>query len=102
MASLIEHCALLGDTADAALVGRDGYTTQRCRDDSLILESDWATDDDAVRVIDTMPPREEVADVVRVVVGLRGQVPMTLPLRFDFDTARKPSRAPAASARTSG
>ena len=73
MVSLIDTCALLGDTAGAALVGLDGCTTRRCRGDSLILESDWATDDDAVRVIDTMPPREEVADVVRVVVGSAGR-----------------------------
>src|SRR5439155_1679601 len=42
--------------------------------------------EDAVRVIDCMPPRGEAPDVVRVVRGLEGRVPieMDLLLRFDY------------------
>ena len=39
-----------------------------------------------MRVTDFMPPREEVVDIVRIVEGLRGSVPMRgeLVLRFDY------------------
>ena len=42
--------------------------------------------DGKVRVIDFMPPRDEVADIVRIVVGVRGTVRMRgeLALRFDY------------------
>ena len=41
---------------------------------TLILETEWETEDGAVRVIDFMPPRDEVADIVRIVVGRARQV----------------------------
>jgi GH15 family glucan-1,4-alpha-glucosidase len=61
---------------------------RRYRDDTLILESEWDTPDGSVRVTDTMPPRGEAADVVRVVEGLSGRVPMTMALRLRFDYGR--------------
>ncbi|RKN39300.1 glycoside hydrolase family 15 protein [Streptomyces hoynatensis] len=55
------------------------------RGESLILESEWHTPEGSVRVIDCMPPRGEAADVVRVVEGLSGRVPMRMHLRLRFD-----------------
>jgi len=61
-------------------------TRRRYRDHSLILESEWDTEDGTVRVVDCMPPRGEAADVVRVVEGVSGRVTMRmrLALRFDY------------------
>ncbi|AGL16271.1 glycoside hydrolase family 15 protein [Actinoplanes sp. N902-109] len=63
-------------------------TRRRYRGDTLILETEWETPEGAVRVIDTMPPRGEAADVVRVVEGVRGRVPMRMALRLRFDYGR--------------
>ncbi|WP_306866545.1 glycoside hydrolase family 15 protein [Arthrobacter bambusae] len=61
-------------------------TRRKYRDGTLILETDWETKEGHVRVIDFMPPRDEVADIVRVVEGIRGTVKMRgeLILRFDY------------------
>ena len=61
-------------------------TRRHYRPGTLILETEWETPDGMVRVIDFMPPRDEVADIVRIVVGLRGNVRMRgeLALRFDY------------------
>jgi GH15 family glucan-1,4-alpha-glucosidase len=69
-----------------APAGAGECTSRRYRKHTLILETEWETDDGAVRVIDFMPPRDEVADIVRIVVGLHGQVRMRgeLALRFDY------------------
>ncbi|MGW4115966.1 glycoside hydrolase family 15 protein [Actinosynnema sp. NPDC004786] len=60
-------------------------TRRRYRGDSLVLESEWDTPDGTVRVIDCMPPRGEAADLVRVVEGVSGSVPMRMDLRLRFD-----------------
>ncbi|HYN94697.1 MAG TPA: glycoside hydrolase family 15 protein [Pilimelia sp.] len=60
-------------------------TRRRYRGESLILESEWDTPDGTVRVIDCMPPRDEAPDVVRIVEGVSGRVPMHLQLRLRFD-----------------
>ena len=59
---------------------------RRYRKDTLILETDWETDGGSVRVIDFMPPRGEAPDIVRLVVGLSGEVEMNseLVIRFDY------------------
>ncbi|MGX7823660.1 glycoside hydrolase family 15 protein [Actinokineospora sp. 24-640] len=63
-----------------------GPATRRAyRGDSLVLESEWDTPEGTVRVIDCMPPRGEAADVVRVVEGVSGRVPMRMLLRLRFD-----------------
>jgi GH15 family glucan-1,4-alpha-glucosidase len=63
-------------------------TGRRYRRDTLVLETEFRTDDGAVRVIDFMPPRGEAPDIVRIVEGLRGQVEMRseLIIRFDYGT----------------
>ncbi|WP_432934695.1 glycoside hydrolase family 15 protein [Microbispora sp. CA-135349] len=60
-------------------------TRRRYRGDSLVLETEWETPEGSVRVIDAMPPRGEAADVVRVVEGVSGRVPMRMALRLRFD-----------------
>ncbi len=59
---------------------------RRYRDDTLILETELSCDDGIVRVIDFMPPRGEAPDVVRIVEGVEGTVPvhMRLSIRFDY------------------
>ena len=60
--------------------------TRRYRHDTLILESVYETESGAVRAIEFMPPRGEVPDIVRIVEGLEGEVPMRseLVIRFDY------------------
>lgn len=60
-------------------------TRRRYRPDTLILETEWDTPDGTVRVVDCMPPRADSAELVRVVEGIRGQVPMRMLLRPRFD-----------------
>ncbi|WP_206953220.1 glycoside hydrolase family 15 protein [Trinickia acidisoli] len=60
--------------------------TRRYRDGTLVLETDHETPDGAVTVIDFMPPGNGRSELVRIVVGKRGTVPMrmSLTLRFDY------------------
>lgn len=60
-------------------------TRRRYRRDTLILETEWDTSDGTVRLIDFMPPRGGQADVVRIVEGVSGRVPMRMALRLRFD-----------------
>src|SRR5436190_9383507 len=59
---------------------------RRYRGDTLILETEWETSTGIARVIDFMPPRGTAPDVVRIVEGIRGRVPMRteLVIRFDY------------------
>ncbi|HEY4605558.1 MAG TPA: glycoside hydrolase family 15 protein [Blastococcus sp.] len=61
-------------------------TRRRYRGDTLVLETEWDTDSGSVRVTDFMPPRVETPDLIRVVEGISGRVPMhcELLLRFDY------------------
>jgi GH15 family glucan-1,4-alpha-glucosidase len=61
-------------------------TTRRYRQDTLILESEWTTSTGRVRLIDFMPPRETMPDIVRIVEGLDGTVAMRteLVIRLDY------------------
>jgi GH15 family glucan-1,4-alpha-glucosidase len=62
------------------------HTTRRYRDHTLILETTFEHADGAVRLIDFMPVRGNNSAVVRIVEGLRGELPlrMELALRFDY------------------
>lgn len=63
-----------------------GPATRRAyRDDTLIMDTEWDTAEGSVRVTDFMPPRGEAADVVRIVEGLSGRVPMRMHLVIRFD-----------------
>lgn len=62
-------------------------TSRRCyRDGTLVLETDYETAEGAVTVIDFMPPGNGWSELVRIVIGRRGRVPMhmSLTLRFDY------------------
>ncbi|EST39248.1 glucoamylase [Streptomycetaceae bacterium MP113-05] len=60
-------------------------TRRRYRGDSLVLESEWDTDRGTVRVIDFMPPRGTgTPQLVRIVEGVSGRVPMRSALRMRF------------------
>jgi len=58
---------------------------RRYRGDTLVLETEMDTDEGTVRLIDFMPPRGDAPDVVRIVEGVRGRVPMRMELRLRFD-----------------
>jgi GH15 family glucan-1,4-alpha-glucosidase len=58
---------------------------RRYRDGTLVLETDYESADGAVTLIDCMPPRSREPDLVRVVVGRRGQVRMRMQLIIRFD-----------------
>jgi GH15 family glucan-1,4-alpha-glucosidase len=81
--------ALLGDTENGRwrIAPQDAVRAvrRRYRRDTLVLETDFDTPEGSVRVIDFMPPGTQPPRVVRVVEGLRGQVPMHLDLRLRFD-----------------
>ncbi len=61
-------------------------TRRKYRDGTLVLETEFDTPDGTVRVIDCMPIRDRTIDVVRVVEGVSGAVPMKFELivRFDY------------------
>ena len=86
------------------------------RPGTLVLETVFETDEGEVAVIDFMPPRTEAPELIRVVEGRRGRVPMRMELiiRFDYGVdrplgaaararhlGRRRARPPAASARMS-
>ena len=71
-----------------APVSSGGAATRRYRHDTLVLESVFETDDGAVRAIDFMPPRGNAPDIVRIVEGLSGTVPMRFELVIRFDHGR--------------
>jgi GH15 family glucan-1,4-alpha-glucosidase len=81
--------ALLGDQENGhwtiAPVAGGVCTRRRYREDTLILETEWETPEGTVRVIDLMPPRDDAVDIVRVVEGISGRVPMRSVMRLRFD-----------------
>ena len=94
-------CAPRFDSAAcfAALLGdhRNGYWSitpaaggraarRRYIDGTLVLETEFDTAEGSVRITDCMPVRDRTVDIVRVVEGLSGRVPMevSLVVRFDY------------------
>lgn len=69
-----------------APAGGGECTRRHYRRGTLILETEWETPTGKARIIDFMTPRDGVADIVRIVVGVRGTVRMRgeLALRFDY------------------
>jgi GH15 family glucan-1,4-alpha-glucosidase len=87
--------ALLGDGRHGrwlvAPAGEVRSSSRRYRPGTLVLETDFETEDGAVRMIDFMPPRGQGPPrLIRIVEGLRGQVPirMQLSLRPDYGSIR--------------
>jgi len=58
------------------------------RPDTLILETEFETEEGAVRIIDCMPVWEERTEIVRIVECVRGSMPMRMELimRFCYGT----------------
>ena len=81
--------ALLGDASNGrwllAPACRIERVERRYRDRSLVQELDFHTEHGAVRVTDFMPPRGTDPDLVRIVEGLEGSVPMRMELVIRFD-----------------
>jgi GH15 family glucan-1,4-alpha-glucosidase len=59
--------------------------TREYHGDTLVLETTFHTDDGVVRVVDFMPIRHRSVEVVRIVEGVSGRVPMHVDLRIRFD-----------------
>ena len=82
-------CALLGDERNGywriAPEERPAQSRRRYRGDTLVLETEFETASGAVRLTDFMPRRGQHSSLVRIVEGVRGQVPMRLDLRLRFD-----------------
>jgi GH15 family glucan-1,4-alpha-glucosidase len=104
------------DACFSALVGYDEHgrwalrptvatreIRQRYRDDTLLLETEIVCDGGAVRITDFMPLEadRERCDLVRIVEGLSGEVPLELVLdvRFGYGAA-KPWITPVAGGAT--
>ena len=64
----------------------EARVTRQYRNHTLVLETRFETADGAATLVDFMPPRGDVSDVIRLVHGERGRVPfeMELILRFDY------------------
>ena len=81
---------LLGDQDNGswrlAPKGAHSATHRHYRGDTLVLESEFVTDEGSVRVIDCMPIRQQHPEVVRLVEGVKGKVTMemTLTIRFGY------------------
>ena len=81
--------ALLGDEWDGRwLLAPDCEVlrvVRRYRERTLIHELDFHTQAGIVRVIDFMPPRGQEPDLVRIVEGVEGSVPMRMELVIRFE-----------------
>ncbi|HEX4102841.1 MAG TPA: glycoside hydrolase family 15 protein [Pseudonocardiaceae bacterium] len=85
--------AALVDTPDAgrwllAPAAGGCCSNRRYRDETLVLETEWTTSTGRVRVVDFMPPRGHAPDLIRIVEGISGTVPMFGELRLRFDYGR--------------
>ncbi len=58
---------------------------RRYREGTLILETEFETEGGSVLLVDCMAPRSEFPELLRLVVGRRGQVRMNLELVIRFD-----------------
>ncbi|MFJ4846166.1 MULTISPECIES: glycoside hydrolase family 15 protein [unclassified Streptomyces] len=71
--------------APASASSDEPCTRRAYRGDTLVLESVWETPSGTVKVIDFMPQRDRAPDVIRIVEGVSGSVPMSSELRLRFD-----------------
>jgi GH15 family glucan-1,4-alpha-glucosidase len=82
---------LLGDRDNGhwSICARDVTETRRAyRDGTLILVTDLITKTGAARVIDFMTPRDQQADLIRLVEGIEGSVTFDVELVIRFDYGR--------------
>jgi GH15 family glucan-1,4-alpha-glucosidase len=82
--------ALLGDASNGRwlLAPASGAraTRRAYREGTLVLETEWECPEGTVRIVDCMPARDQSVDLVRMVEGVRGRVPMQMEfvVRFDY------------------
>jgi GH15 family glucan-1,4-alpha-glucosidase len=85
--------ALLGDERNGrwsiAPTAPTRHGDRRYRPGSLVLETEFETTDGKVRIIDCMPPRQGFPEIIRVVEGLSGRVPMRMQMNPRFDYGRR-------------
>ena len=60
-------------------------TTRKYLGDTLVLETEFETADGVAAVTDFMPARGQAPDIVRIVEGRRGYVPMRMDLTLRYD-----------------
>ncbi|MEO8740223.1 MAG: glycoside hydrolase family 15 protein, partial [Casimicrobiaceae bacterium] len=76
--------ALLGDRDHGRWLlgpsGEVGAVRRAYRSDTLLLETEFETPDGVVRVTDCMPVWQDRTDIVRMVEGIQGRVPMRMEL----------------------
>ena len=81
--------ALLGDRDNGrwqiAPAGGLRRTERRYLENTLVLETTFHTDEGVVRLTDCMPIRGRTVDIVRLVEGVSGRVPMHMDLTIRFD-----------------
>lgn len=81
--------ALLGDDENGCWRIAPAVSVQRVqrayRPGTLILETTFHTAEGAVTLVDFMVPRDDRPNVIRLVRGRSGRVPMTMDLRIRFD-----------------
>jgi GH15 family glucan-1,4-alpha-glucosidase len=81
--------ALLGDENHGrwliAPAAGGGAARRRYRDGTLVLETEFDTPEGSVRITDFMPIRDKTVDIVRIVEGLDGHVPMQMHMTIRFD-----------------
>ncbi|HYD89283.1 MAG TPA: glycoside hydrolase family 15 protein [Vitreimonas sp.] len=84
--------ALLGEEENGAWriapVAERGRSTRRYLGDAPVLETTFETADGVVTVTDFMPVRGAASDLVRIVTGRAGRVPMRSALRLRFGYGR--------------
>src|SRR5712664_2350957 len=86
--------SILGDSKNGRwlLAPKDNIKQVRrqYRDRTLVLETEFETESGVATIVDFMPIAEgpEQVDVVRIVKGIRGRVPMRAEIIFRFDYGR--------------
>jgi GH15 family glucan-1,4-alpha-glucosidase len=84
--------ALLGDGGNGfwrlAPAGGGKAARRRYRGETLVLETEFDTEDGTVRVVDCMPIRESHPEVVRIVEGVSGTVQMRMDMAMRFGYGR--------------
>jgi GH15 family glucan-1,4-alpha-glucosidase len=81
--------ALLGDRNNGRWLIAPAGGVQRIersyRENTLVLETTFITDDGVVKLTDCMPIRGKSVDIVRMVEGVSGRVPMHMDMTIRFD-----------------